>query len=164
MPIPPGLAFSCPESEPKPAETVQLLIKQDISPARTGAITVLLVEDDELQRMILVDTLEGQGFIELQAANAIEAIHQLETHSEVRLVFTDIQLKSEIDGLDLLRIVNMRWPHVSLLTTSGRIRPHYAELPIDARFIQKPVQEREMLKEMDELLAGIQPIRRFGDA
>jgi CheY-like chemotaxis protein len=127
---------------------------QNLSPAHADT-TVLIVEDDELQRMMLVDTLEEQGLTVLQAGDAIAAIRELETHPEVRLVFTDIQLNGQIDGLDLLRVVNMRWPHLPLLTTSGRVRPHYAELPLEARFIQKPLQEREMLKQMDELLAGI---------
>ncbi len=117
--------------------------------------TVLIVEDDGLQRFFLTDMLEDQGMRVLQAANALEAIKQIETHPEIQLLFTDIQLAGEIDGLDLLRIVHLRWPHVSLLTTSGRLHPHYAELPSEARFISKPVQEGEMLKEMNALLTNL---------
>jgi two-component system, response regulator PdtaR len=117
--------------------------------------TVLIVADDGLQRFFLTDMLEDQGMRVLQAANALEAIKQIETHPEIQLLFTDIQLAGEIDGLDLLRIVHLRWPHVSLLTTSGRLHPHYAELPSEARFISKPVQEGEMLKEMNALLTNL---------
>ncbi|WP_020177389.1 response regulator [Methyloferula stellata] len=115
----------------------------------------MIVEDDGLQRFFLTDMLEDQGMRVLQAANALEAIKQIETHPEIQLLFTDIQLAGEIDGLDLLRIVHLRWPHVSLLTTSGRLHPHYAELPSEARFISKPVQEGEMLKEMNALLTNL---------
>ncbi len=117
--------------------------------------TVLIVEDDVLQRLFLTEILEDQGMLVLQAANALEAIRQLEANPGVQLLFTDIRLSGEIDGLDLLRLVHMRWPHISLLTTSGRLRPHFAELPDDARFISKPVQEGEMLKQMNELLADV---------
>jgi CheY-like chemotaxis protein len=125
------------------------------SPPPSRPKTVLIVEDDALQRLFLIEMLEDQGMRVLQAANALEAIKQLETHPQIRLLFTDIQLAGEIDGLDLLRIVHLRWPHVSLLTTSGRLHPHYAELPSEARFISKPVQETEMLKQMNELLADV---------
>jgi CheY-like chemotaxis protein len=130
-------------------------MQQTLSSIAQNAVTVLLVEDDELQRMSLADTMEEQGFTVLEATNGIEALKQIEKHPEVRLVFTDIQLTGEIDGLDLLRVVNMRWPHISLLTASGRVRPHYAELPTHARFIQKPLQEREIMKQMNELLAEV---------
>jgi CheY-like chemotaxis protein len=119
------------------------------------AKTVLIVEDDGLQRFFLTDMLEDQGMRVLQAANALDAIKQIEMHPEIQLLFTDIQLAGEIDGLDLLRIVHLRWPHVSLLTTSGRLHPHYAELPSEARFISKPVQEGEMLREMNALLTNL---------
>jgi DNA-binding NtrC family response regulator len=124
------------------------------APAPSKATTVLIVEDDGLQRLFLIDMLEEQGYSVLQAANALDALRLLERHPDVRLVFTDIRLTDEIDGLDLLRVVHMRWPHMSLMTTSGRQHPHYAELPSQARFISKPVQEREMLQQMDELLRG----------
>jgi two-component system, response regulator PdtaR len=126
----------------------------DPAASQSKPATVLIVEDDGLQRLFLIDMLEDQGYSVLQAANALDAIRLLERHPDVRLVFTDIRLSGEIDGLDLLRVVHMRWPHMSLLTTSGRQHPHYAELPHEARFISKPVQEREMLEQMDELLRG----------
>jgi two-component system, response regulator PdtaR len=127
----------------------------NIAPPQSKAATVLIVEDDGLQRLFLIDMLEDHGYSVLHAANALEAIKQLETHAEIRLLFTDIRLAGEIDGLDLLRIVHLRWPHVCLLTTSGQLHPHYAELPSAARFISKPVQEAEMLKQMNELLADV---------
>ncbi len=126
----------------------------DLAPSPPKPSTVLIVEDDELQRLILIDLLEERGYVVLTAGSALEAIRQIETHPEMRLVFTDIQLTGEIDGLDLLRVVHLRWPSLPLLTTSGRVRPHYAEMPSDTRFIAKPLQVNEMLKQMDELLAG----------
>jgi CheY-like chemotaxis protein len=118
--------------------------------------TILVVEDDELQRLLLVDMLRGRGLTVVEAASAQEALKQLDFNTDIQLIFTDIQLSGEIDGLDLLRVVNVRWPHVSMLSTSGQIRPHFGEMPINARFLPKPFLLCEVVRYLDELL-GIEP-------
>ena len=50
------------------------------------------VEDEAFIRMDVVDMLRAAGFNILEAANADEAILLLENHSNVRLIFTDIDM------------------------------------------------------------------------
>jgi len=114
--------------------------------------TILLVEDDELLRMMVTDLLRERGLIVIEAANAAAALKHLEINPDIRLIMTDIQLSGEIDGLDLLRFIAVRYPAIAMLVTSGHIKPHFAELPPQARFLPKPVESDEILRQVEELL------------
>ena len=62
---------------------------------------VLVVDDDVLVRMNAVFQLEEAGFDTLQAGTADEAIGLLETRSDIKVVFTDINMPGSMDGLAL---------------------------------------------------------------
>src|SRR5450432_3185422 len=91
--------------------------------------TILVVEDDELLRMVAADMLAENGFGVVEAANADAALKLLETRDDVRLLFTDIQMPGSCDGMDLARQVHARWPRILLVITSGHIKPAQAEIP-----------------------------------
>ena len=61
-------------------------------------VAVLVVEDEYLIRMDTTSSLEAAGFIVYEAENAAEAIRCLELHSEIRLVFTDVNMPGTMDG------------------------------------------------------------------
>ena len=71
---------------------------------------VLIVEDEALIRMGAAQMVEDAGFEVLEASNADEAITMLETRSEIRAVFTDINMSGSIDGLKLAHAIRRRWP------------------------------------------------------
>jgi len=120
---------------------------------------VLLVEDDELQRMIVTDLLRERGLMVIEAANAAAALKHLEINQNIRLIMTDIQLSGEIDGLDLLRFIAARYPAIAMLVTSGHIKPHFAEIPPQARFLPKPAAHEEIVRQVEELLGLGVPTR-----
>jgi hypothetical protein len=60
---------------------------------------ILVVEDEVLIRMMAVRVGEDSGFEALSAASADEAISILESRSDVRLVFTDVNMPGSMDGL-----------------------------------------------------------------
>ncbi|WP_310154571.1 response regulator [Bosea sp. BE125] len=104
----------------------------------TSRITVLVVEDEPLVRMDAVDIVEEAGFIAVEAANADEAIHILETNPDIRIVFTDIDMPGSMDGIKLAFAVRDRWPPVIIMIASGHRRPLAAEMPDRVRFFSKP--------------------------
>ena len=67
--------------------------------------TVIVVEDETIVRMDIVMSLEDEGFLVLEASNADEAIGLLDTHPEIRLMFTDIDMPGSMDGLKLAEAV-----------------------------------------------------------
>ena len=101
-------------------------------------IAVLIVDDEALIRMDLVDYLQGQGFRTYEADHAIEAISVLEAHEDIRVVFTDIQMPGDMDGVALAHYVRKRWPPTILVVCSGNRRPDESMLPIRCSFIPKP--------------------------
>src|SRR4051794_36202513 len=104
----------------------------------SAAATVLVVDDEVLIRMDLVARLEGAGYLTLEAGNATEAIALLESHPEIRVVFTDIRMPGTMDGLELARCVRKRWPPTIIVVCSGNEQPGADEMPIRASFLAKP--------------------------
>jgi two-component system, response regulator PdtaR len=116
---------------------------------------VLVVDDEELLRLHAADLLEDQGYRVIEAENAAAALKVLETHPDVRLLFTDIQMPGKLDGMDLARRVHARWPNVLLVITSGQVRPARAEIPDDGRFVAKPYRASELLGQVNDLMSKI---------
>ena len=76
--------------------------------------------------------------IRIEAADAEKAIAILEANSEIRVVFTDIEMPGTMDGLALSHYVRKRWPPTIIVVGSGRCRPSIDEMAIGAVFVPKP--------------------------
>lgn len=100
--------------------------------------TVLIVEDEALVRMHGADILQDAGFSVIEATNADEALDLLQHHSEVCLLFSDIDMPGSMDGLALAQIVHAKWPQIRLLLTSGRHTIPDTDIPDDGQFVSKP--------------------------
>ena len=105
-----------------------------------------------LLRLHAAGLLEEHKFAVVEAANAAEALNVLQSRSDVRLLFTDIQMPGNLDGMDLVREVHARWPSVLLVIASGRMKPPQAEIPDDGRFVSKPYGAQELFREVDDLM------------
>ena len=105
-------------------------------------VLVLLVDDEPTIRMIASDSLEEAGFDVLEAANAQEAMTILAERGDVGLLFTDVDMPGEFDGLALADLVHQRWPAIKLVVTSGRSLPR--AVPDAGKFIAKPYNLRAM--------------------
>jgi two-component system, response regulator PdtaR len=99
---------------------------------------VLIVEDEALLRMGAVEMVMEAGFDVVEAGNADEAIAILESHPNIHIVFTDVQMPGSMDGIKLSAFIRRRWPPIKLITTSGRVTLQEGELPEGAVFIGKP--------------------------
>ena len=111
--------------------------------------TVLVVEDDFLVRICAADALSEAGFQVLEAADAPEALALLD-RAPVDVVFTDVNMPGEFDGLGLAERVARRWPGVAVVVTSGRGFPN--GLAAGARFVPKPYMPDALPGLMDEVL------------
>jgi two-component system, response regulator PdtaR len=113
----------------------------------------LVVDDEALLRLFAAGLLEDRGFKVIEAENASAALKALETHHDVRLLFTDIQMPGPLNGLDLARELHARWPNVLLIIASGQTKPPDAEIPDDGRFIEKPYGPTDLFNEVDSLMS-----------
>lgn len=112
---------------------------RSVSPESDTPPLVLVVEDEELVRVVAVDFLEDDGFRVLEAGDVHEAMGLLE-RERVDLVFSDIQMPGGLDGCDLARWVCANRPGLPVILASGRVLDD--SLPGDLRsvapIIRKP--------------------------
>ncbi len=113
---------------------------------------VLIVEDEFLVRMHAAELIEEAGFIALEASNADEAVALLESRSDIRIVFTDIDMPGSMDGLKLARAVRDRWPPVKIIVTSGQKLASAEDLPEGGHFFPKPYALTDVTQMMRQLL------------
>jgi len=99
--------------------------------------TVLIVEDEFLIRMVLADTLAGEGYDVVEAENVLEAVAIL-GQRKIDAVVTDVDMPGGLSGLDLARMISSTHMHVPIIIASGRPRLSADDLPRDAVFIPKP--------------------------
>lgn len=101
--------------------------------------TALVVDDDAILRMDVAELLENAGFRTLEAEDGDAALSVLEQHHlDVALLFSDVEMPGSRDGFALAREVAVKWPYISIVIASGRLRPGDGDLPEGARFIGKP--------------------------
>ena len=126
-----------------------------MSSAENRPTIILVVEDEALVRMIASDILtEEGGYRVLEAVNAAEALTLLESRHDVRLVFTDVEMPGSLDGFALARIVDMRFPGIKVIVTSGRMTPGAGDLPKGTRFLPKPYPPSALVGAVREMLDG----------
>jgi len=86
-------------------------------PRRTPP-TILVVEDDVLIRALVSEELRAHGFKVLEASSATDAVTVLDS-MRVDLLFVDIHLLGEQDGLDVARHVHTHGMPTQMILTSG---------------------------------------------
>ena len=114
---------------------------------------VLVVEDEELLRLLAVDLVEEAGFVPLVAKNADEAISILEEHPDISLLFTDIHMPGSMDGLKLAHAVRHRWPPIKIIIVSGKVRLLENDMPTNSRFFAKPYRAEHLIAELQAFVS-----------
>lgn len=114
---------------------------------------ILVVEDETLLRMLAGDILtDGAGYRVIEAVNVDEALILLESRHDVRLVFTDVNMPGALNGFALARIVDMRFPGIKVIVTSGLAQPGVGDLPKGKRFLPKPYAPSALITMVQEML------------
>jgi CheY-like chemotaxis protein len=111
---------------------------------------ILIVDDEPLVRLSTAQAVAAAGFEAIEAASADEAIRILECRSDIRVMFTDIQMPGSMDGLKLAHAVRNRWPPIKIIVTSGRELATERDLPEGGRFFAKPYDPMEICETLRE--------------
>jgi DNA-binding response OmpR family regulator len=117
---------------------------------------ILVVDDDEQIRAMLCMTLEFAGYEAEGASNGKEAL-RVQQERPADLVITDI-IMPEKEGLETIMDLRKEWPESRIIAISGggRIAKEsylaHAERLGAARVFQKPVERRELLAAIRELV------------
>jgi CheY-like chemotaxis protein len=86
---------------------------------RRSAGSVLLVEDNDDVAVLVSEMLQELGYKVERAANALAALQTLTDGTPIDVVFSDIMMPGEIDGVELGRQIRLRQTNVPVLLTSG---------------------------------------------
>ena len=70
--------------------------------------------------MDVAERLAEQGCRIIEAANADDALRLLERNGHIDLVFTDVDMPGQMNGLVLANEICRRWPDISIIVTSGK--------------------------------------------
>ena len=109
---------------------------------------VLIMEDEPIQRMMLVDELEGAGCEVVEAMSADDAVRILEQRTDIRIVLADIDMPGGVDGLKLAASIRSRWPPIELIITSGKRRLKPEDMPARGVFFSKPIALNKLIEAM----------------
>ena len=116
---------------------------------------ILVVEDEEQVRTLIVRVLEKRGFNVLQAENGRRALEVARTRlTDISLVITDIVMP-EMGGAPLLKELRALRSDLPFLCMTGYTREEVSSsdsLP-DAQFIEKPFTPNALLSEVENILA-----------
>jgi CheY-like chemotaxis protein len=115
---------------------------------------VLLVEDEPMIRMVTTESFEDDGLEVISAEDAAEAIQVLQSRADVAVLFTDVTLPGEPDGVGLAEEVSRRWPNIHIVLTSGKDRVEESRLPDRCRFVPKPYEPGVLARVIKAMARG----------
>ena len=61
-------------------------------------------------------------------------------------------MPGSMDGLKLAYAVHARWPAIKIILVSGQIKLSDADKPADSRFFGKPLEVKQMIAELQEMV------------
>lgn len=122
---------------------------------QASEVAVLVVEDDDLVRALALDMAATAGHKVYEAAHADEAIQLLERYSDIRIVFTDVEMPGTMDGIKLAHYIRDRWPPIQLIIASGAMRLIEQDLPLGASFLSKPYTHDHVSEKLQEMMARL---------
>lgn len=101
------------------SESAQNAVVQETVLAHGQNRSVLVVEDNPQVRSLTTVRLRNLGFRVREAASGDHAAELLQQDANIDIVFTDLAMPGELDGLALARHIVATYPHIRILLTSG---------------------------------------------
>lgn len=112
--------------------------------------TILVVEDEILIRVMLAHHLRNAGFRIIEAGNAGEAAKILDSGEIVDVLFTDVRMPGEHDGIWLAQWARENYPAIGI--AFGSAEKNLARVIVGARFFAKPYDFAEVEAHVRDLL------------
>jgi len=131
-----------------------------------GTETILLVEDDEMVRTLVRETLEREGYKILDAADPIVARKMVEHHrGPIQLTITDVVMP-KVNGRELAEQIIQLRPQMRVLYMSGYTDGAITNsglLQKEVAFLQKPFTPAALIDKVREVLESDGKTRTAGE-
>jgi CheY-like chemotaxis protein len=118
---------------------------------------ILIVDDEELVRLVMRAVLQGAGFQVAEAADGEEALRLLRQPGQAfEVVLLDHRMP-RLSGPETLRGIREQAPATKVIMLSGGIPDQDLERSIsrgEVRFLQKPFANAELIQTVQDALAG----------
>jgi len=120
---------------------------------------VLFVEDEDLIRLIVVETLIEAGIKVTEACNGEAALGLLQEPYCFDLLLTDVHMPGRSSGVDVALRMRLLWPEVPIVFVTGRPDALHAFGPPGPhdRCILKPYRPTDVLAAIRSCLAQQAP-------
>jgi len=134
---------------------------------RSGAATILLVEDEEALRRMVTLILKRNGYIVLSAANGRAALKIAEEHKRpIDLLLTDVVMPGMSGGKLAEQLIPLH-PEMELLYMSGYTEDaivHHGVSSDGTAFLEKPFAPDTLLRKVQAVLGAATEQRRLRPA
>jgi two-component system cell cycle response regulator CpdR len=127
----------------------------DDFPMTDETAKILLAEDDTDMRRFLVKALQNAGFNVVSYDNGLSAYHRLR-EEPFELLLTDIVMP-EMDGIELARRASELDPDIKIMFITGFAAVALnadSQAPKHAKVLSKPVHLRDLVNEVQKMLAA----------
>ncbi|HEY4142528.1 MAG TPA: ATP-binding protein [Pseudolabrys sp.] len=125
-----------------------------VPPQSDTAGVALLVEDNADVAEVAADYLRQLGYQVRNVANAQAAMAALRLDADVDLVFSDILMPGGMDGLDLAREINKRFPEIPMLLATGYSASAKDAVRHGIVVLQKPYDLEGLRRNIREAIEG----------
>ena len=122
---------------------------------------ILVVEDDRGVRELVVDVLEGLGYVVIAAESGPDALNLLDGGLAVDVVFSDVLMPDGLSGFQLAREIRRRQPQLAIVLTSGMTsilgaaEDAWQDLPI----LRKPYRSDDLARAIEAAVDALSPER-----
>lgn len=99
--------------------SVELAVPYRAAPQAAPGQTVLVVDDEELVRMLVVDVLEDLGYLHFEAVDAASSLEILRSSVRIDLLVTDVGLPGGMNGRQLANVARALRPGLKVLFITG---------------------------------------------
>lgn len=115
--------------------------------------SVLVVDDEPTVRMLVVETLEEQGYTAMEAADALSAIEILKSPERIDLLVTDVTLPGQ-NGRQLADAAKQIRPELKVLFMTGYAHNVEVGNGGPAEIITKPFSLDRLAKKIRAMMTG----------
>jgi PAS domain S-box-containing protein len=114
--------------------------------------TVLVVEDNADVAVVTASLVEQLGYRTVRAETASDALNRLRGGEKIDLIFSDVVMPGEMNGIALAQAVQNRCPGIPVLLTSGYSDVVQAATGAQFPILRKPFQLPALAKAIREAL------------